>query len=56
MTDYRFDLGDKDMGYNRFVPYKDKDEPPTDYSEYANRSDMNYLIPKQGKNKGDRFR
>lgn len=58
MSDYRFDLGDKDGGYNNWIPYKDRDEPPTDYGEYATKATMKSLLPAEGqkRNKNKRYK
>lgn len=50
MSDYRFEKGDKDGGYDNFIPYKDKNYA-VDKSEIATKSDYPDLIPKQGKSK-----
>jgi len=51
MSDGLFDYGHRDGGYDNWIPVKDRDYYETDRSEWANKSNMSALLPKQGQRK-----
>ena len=50
MTMGRFKYGDKDGGYDNWIPIKDQNDP-IDKSQLLNKSSGKALLPKQGQKK-----
>ena len=50
MSDKRFERGDKDGGYDNWIPFQDRNIP-VDKTQLLNTNNMKVLLPKQTKKK-----